>query len=278
VPGDTNFRTDVFVHDRRSRRTEQVSVGTGGIQGDNDSDSAAISADGRFVVFQSFATNLVAGETNNDLNIFLHDRLTGATDGVNSGLDAIDGNGAAGLPAISADGRFVGFASDSTNLVPGDVNGFIDMFVYDRKTDKNHLVSVASNDAQGNGDSSGFYGPSLSADGRFVAFTASATNLIANNTNGADDVFLRDRKTGTTRRVSVGAGAKQGNGASFGTPRYRPTASWWRLRPRRAISCRKTPTRRQTCSFAPAEQAREHPPALCRAARELRPRWRALRP
>ena len=92
------------------------------------------------------------------------------------------------------------------------------MFVYDRKTDKNHLVSVASNDAQGNGDSSGFYGPSLSADGRFVAFTASATNLVANDTNGADDVFLRDRKTGTTRRVSVGAGAEQGNGASFGIP------------------------------------------------------------
>ena len=89
-----------------------MSVGTGGIQGDNDSDSAAISADGRFVVFQSFATNLVAGETNDNLNIFVHDRLTGATNSVNGGLDAIDGNGAAGLPAISADGRFVGFASE----------------------------------------------------------------------------------------------------------------------------------------------------------------------
>ena len=215
VRADTNLKVDVFVHDRQYRRTKRVSVATSGIQGDGDSDFAAISADGRFVAFHSYATNLVAGETNDTVNVFVHDRQTGATDSINGESDAIDGNGLAGLPAISADGRFVAFASDSTNLVPGDVNGHLDVFVYDRKTAKNQLVSIASDDSQGNGDTSGSYAPSLSVNGRFVAFTASASNLVSNDTNGTDDVFVHDRRTGVTRRVSVGLGAKQGNAASY---------------------------------------------------------------
>ena len=115
-------------------------------------------------------------------------------------------------PAISADGRFVAFSSDATNLVPGDTNGTADVFVRDRQTGTTRRVSVGSGGAQGNGLS---VDPAISADGRFVAFASDATNLVPGDTNGADDVFVRDRQTGTTRRVSVGSGGAQGDRVSF---------------------------------------------------------------
>src|SRR5207249_383144 len=116
-------------------------------------------------------------------------------------------------PALSADGRFVAFQSDATNLVAGDTNGATDVFVHDRQTGTTERVSVASGGSQGNGFSAG---PVLSADGRFVAFHDTATNLVAGDTNGATDVFVHDRQTGTTERVSVASDGTQGNGPSAG--------------------------------------------------------------
>ncbi len=188
--------------------TTRVSVDSAGGQANDFSGAApsisvdtSISADGRFVVFQSDATNLVAGDTNGASDVFVHDRQTGTTTRVSvdsAGHEATGLYPASGDPAISADGRFVAFDSNATNLVAGDTNSAYDIFVHDRQTGTTTRVSVDSAGNQANG-----YDPSLSADGRFVAFTSGASNLVAGDTNGASDVFVHDRQTGTTTRVSV---------------------------------------------------------------------------
>ena len=113
--------------------------------------------------------------------------------------------------SISADGRYVAFHSDASNLVPGDTNGMSDIFVYDRQTDTIERVSVAANGTQGNGHSTS---PSISADGRYVAFYSNASNLVPGDTNGTSDVFVYDRQTDTIERVSLAADGTQGNGDS----------------------------------------------------------------
>src|SRR5207249_8340068 len=123
----------------------------------------------------------------------------GTTERVSVDSTGTEGNSASTQPSISADGRFVAFASDATNLVPGDTNGAIDVFVHDRLTGTTERVSVDSAGTQGNNSSAE---PSISADGRFVAFDSSATNLVPGDTNGAEDVFVHDSHTDTTERVT----------------------------------------------------------------------------
>jgi Tol biopolymer transport system component len=132
VPGDTNRRNDVFVRDRRTGRTERVSVSTGGDQSNDESDDPALSANGRFVAFESLASNLVPGDTNGVEDIFVRDRRTGTTRRVSLGPNGIQGNGASQDAALSATGRFVVFQSEASNLVPGDTNGVEDVFVHTR--------------------------------------------------------------------------------------------------------------------------------------------------
>ena len=132
VPGDTNGQADVFVHDRQVRTTERVSVDSAGHESDGWSDRPSISAGGRFVAFCTFATNLVAGDTNGQWDEFVHDRRTGATERVSVDNAGTEANASSHGPSISAGGRFVVFASDATNLVPGDTNGVRDVFVRDR--------------------------------------------------------------------------------------------------------------------------------------------------
>src|SRR5687768_7377430 len=137
VPGDSNGDSDVFVRGVRTRRKERVSVGPGGLQGDDSSGryGLAISADGRFVAFTSDATNLVPGDTNKATDVFVRDRQTGKTERVSVGLGGVEGAGYSGVNglALSADGRFVAFQSGASNLVPGDTNDAEDVFVRDRK-------------------------------------------------------------------------------------------------------------------------------------------------
>ncbi|TMB04184.1 MAG: hypothetical protein E6J57_02110 [Deltaproteobacteria bacterium] len=218
VAGDTNGATDVFVRDRLTGTTERVSVASGGTQSNAASLGSALSADGRLVAFQSDATNLVVGDTNGATDVFVRDRQTGMTARVSVASDGTQANNVSSYPALSADGRFVAFQSDATNLVVGDTNGKTDVFVHDRQTGTTERVSVASGGGtQGTGNSGGFFAfPALSADGRLVAFQSDATNLVAGDTNGATDLFVHDRQTGTTERVSVASGGRQGNGFSAG--------------------------------------------------------------
>ncbi len=217
VPGDTS-PTDVFVRDRQSGTTERVSVATGGAQANNVCMAPSISADGRYVVFLSYATNLVAGDTNGYWDVFVRDRQSGTTERVSVATGGAEGNADSYSPAsISADGRYVAFSSDATNLVAGDTKGAADVFLRDRQSGTTERVSVATGGAQANFGGSA---PAVSADGRFVAFLSDATDLVAGDTNGSTDVFLRDRQLGTTQRVSVGAGGWE---ASF--PSYAPSIS-----------------------------------------------------
>lgn len=209
VPGDSNGSEDVFVRDRSAGVTHRVSVGAGG-QGNSLSFLPTISSDGRYVAFLSGASNLVSGDTNGVVDAFVRDRQARTTVRVSVGSGGQQGNGFTSRVSISADGRYVAFAADASNLVPGDTNAESDVFVRDLQTGTMARVSVGSSGQQGNGHSSD---PGLSADGRFVAFDSAATNLVPGDDNGAQDVFIRDLQTGVTRRVSVGAGGA-GNGDS----------------------------------------------------------------
>jgi Tol biopolymer transport system component len=173
--------------------TTRVSVASNGAQGNGDSFSSSISADGRYVAFHSIASNLVSGDTNGAWDVFVHDRQSGQTTRVSAASNGAQGNGDSESPSISADGRYVAFSSDASNLVSGDTNGAWDVFVHDRQSGQTTRVSAASNGAQGNGDSES---PSISADGRYVAFSSDASNLVSGDTNGAWDVFVHDRQSG----------------------------------------------------------------------------------
>ena len=208
VAGDSNSAGDVFVHDRQTGTTTRVSVDSSGAQGNNHSDETSISADGQFVAFQSAATNLVPGDTNGWTDVFVHDRETGTTTRVSVDSSGVEGNLGGRFPSIAGDGRFVAFESSSSNLVPGDTNGWADAIVHDCQTGTTTRVSVDSSGAQGNDASAE---PSISGDGRFVAFASRATNLVSGDTNGKVDAFAHDRQTGTTTRVSVDSAGAQGN-------------------------------------------------------------------
>src|SRR5262249_13825695 len=159
-------------------------VGAGGAQGDGRSILPAISSDGRYVAFQSDASNLVAGDTNGVTDVFVRDRLTGTTERMSVDSAGVQGNGVSSVPSISADGRYVAFLSDASNLVAGDTNGVTDVFVHDRTTGATERVSVATGGTQAD-RGSGY--AAISPDGRFVAIGSVATNLVVGDTNGTGD-------------------------------------------------------------------------------------------
>lgn len=202
VPGDTNLSDDVFVHDRATGETTRVSVASGGIQATGHSSrNSALSADGRFVAFSSSATNLVAGDTNGVEDVFVHDRSTGSTTRVSVSTGGAQATDWCFLDGLSADGRFVVFSSRAPNLAPGDTNGASDVFVHDRATGETTRASVSPGGVLAGGG--GGSGGSLSADGRYVAFTSAAADLVAGDANGVGDVFVHDRQTGVTTRVNL---------------------------------------------------------------------------
>jgi hypothetical protein len=197
-------------------QTTRVSVDSNGNQGNAGSFLSALSADARFVAFESSATNLVTGDTNGFSDIFVRDRATGQTTRVSVDSSGTQANDDSFNPAISANGRFVAFASRASNLVAGDTNasGFpesdFDTFVHDRLTGQTVRVNVDSAGQQANATDFP-QSPSLSADGRFVAFSSFASNLVAGDTNSTTDVFVRDLQTGQTTRVSVDSNGVEGD-------------------------------------------------------------------
>ena len=223
--------TDVYVRDRLNGTTTLVSSGVGGVAANSFSSDAHLSADGRFVVFASSASNLVASDTNGFDDIFLVDRdpdQNGIFDEgnldltrVSLGAGATEPNAPCSSPTISGDGRWVCFASLATNLVGSDHNGFSDVFAWDRATGDLSLLSLDDFGQQGDGPSSL---SAISSDGRYVAFESLATNLVALDGNGARDVFLRDRDPdlngifdepgATTILISVSTLGVQSNSAS----------------------------------------------------------------
>jgi hypothetical protein len=209
-------------------------VASDGTKGNNPSYRAAISADGRYIAFDSHASNLVNDDTNNWEDVFVHDQLTGQTSRVSITPDGTEFTTSSYFPSISADGRYVEFTThhvwvhdrqtgqtsqvsvawndvgsfsqllnssistngrfvtiraNDDNPLLGDTNDYYDIFIFDRQTGQTSLISMAWDGRQGNGDS---HGSSLSGDGRYLAFYSEASNLVLGDTNGYQDVFVRD--------------------------------------------------------------------------------------
>lgn len=223
VAGDTFTYTDVFVRDNASsgasNKTVRVSVSTAGVQANGSSTSPSISADGRYVAFQSAATNLVASDTNNTNDIFVRDRDTEAdgtfdeggavsTTRVSVATGGAQADGSSVTPVISAYGRFVVFHSIASNLVANDTNACVfiinyncsDIFVHDRQTGITVRASVSSNGGQANEDS---FNASISADGDFVAFQSEATNLVSGDSNNQSDIFVRYLGYSSTFNIAI---------------------------------------------------------------------------
>jgi Tol biopolymer transport system component len=209
---------DVFVFDRDNGTLERVSQGPGGRQANGDSQRPTLSTDGRFVAFWSAADNLVDGDTNRETDCFLHDRQTHETVRVDVGPGDVQASGECARPVISGDGKLVAFESAATNLekpnVLGkstDTNKARDVFVRDIAEGTTTRVSVTSDGKQGAGES---VRPALSIDGRYVSFQSDAP-LQPDDTNRKTDVYVHDRETGETTRVSIGPGGLEGNSGSF---------------------------------------------------------------
>jgi Tol biopolymer transport system component len=213
VAGDTNSSWDIFVHDRQDDETTRVSVSSAGEQGNNHSWYLSISADGRYVAFRSDASNLVANDNNGAADIFVRDLQDNKTTRVSVSTAGDEGNGDSFECFISPDGRYVVFESDASNLVSDDTNGSTDIFVHDRESGNGTTtrVSISSGGDGGNSDS---FLPTISADGRYVAFESDADNLVSGDTNGSTDIFVHDLQDNKTTRVSVSSAAAQGNGDS----------------------------------------------------------------
>jgi Tol biopolymer transport system component len=200
VADDGNDQEDVFVRDRVLGTTERISVSSTGGDAKGASNTLSISGDGRYVAFCSGASNLVTGDTNGSWDVFVRDRLLDTTERVN-----VASSGAESLPgtlfgiSISAGGRFVAFSTDASNLVANDLNPSFDVFVHDRVLHTTELVSTGSNGQPGSASS---ISPSISADGRFVAFSTNAP-LESNDAWPGTDVYVRDRQAQATSIVSV---------------------------------------------------------------------------
>ncbi|MFC5831836.1 S8 family serine peptidase [Nonomuraea insulae] len=196
---DTNGELDVFSTDLRTRATERVSVPIGGGVANSFSLSPTVSRDGRFVGFNSGASNLVQGDTNGVSDSFLYDRQTGTAEMISVSSDGTPGDDLSGAPRVSADGRYAVFDSMASNLVPGDTNESNDVFLRDRQTGTTERISVAQDGTQVTGNARE---ATISADGRYVTFQASTPDLVPGDDNGEMDSYLLDREARTLKRIT----------------------------------------------------------------------------
>lgn len=179
----------------------RVSVDSNEVQANAISYRGDVSADGRFVAFDSEATNLTLNDVNNASDIFLRDLTQGTTTLVSVNAGGAQADAGSGVPSISADGHFVAFESSAANLAALlDANGFTDIYVKDMQTGSVTRASLSSTGAEPNNESAS---PSISGDGRFVVFDSDADNLVPNDLNSRGDIFLRDPQLGTTLGIST---------------------------------------------------------------------------
>ena len=190
VSGDTNSRYDIFRKDLQTGAVVRISVGADGAEGNSSSESADISADGRYVVFESRSTNLVAGDTNDGVDIFRKDLATGAIVRVSTAADGRQAKAGSSDAKISADGRYVTFESSASNLVADDSNSLPDVFRKDLTTGAIIRLSTTAEGAEPRDGES--IHPSLSSDGRYAIFESYASDLVAGDTNEDRDIFKVD--------------------------------------------------------------------------------------
>jgi len=194
-----------------AQSTVRAVLGVGGAQPDEEVNEPSLSADGRWVAFHAWASNLVPDDLNGELDVFLLDRVTGEVRLVSRGLQGQPSDGFSYYGVLAPDGTHLVFRSVASNLVPGDTNGHSDVFLYELATGVIERVSLGADGVQGNQASKH---AEVSGDARLVAFRSSATNLVQGDTNHCDDIFVRDRAAGQTRRASVRSDGGQANGPS----------------------------------------------------------------
>ncbi len=187
VPGDTNGYGDLFLYDRITGKTKLITNAPDGSPGNGDSVAPQITYDGRFIVFLSFASNLVIGDTNGQSDIFVYDVEKDKIRRVNVAEDGTQSNGLSKDPSICTNGRFVSFTTEATNLVPGDTNGLRDVIIHDLLTDSNTLATINESGEWGNAKAHRSY---LVPDCRAITIASDATNLVENDTNGFRDLFM----------------------------------------------------------------------------------------
>jgi Tol biopolymer transport system component len=198
ISGNSRFvafehNAQIYVHNRKNGRTHLISLNSRRTPGDRNSFQPSLSANGRIVAFESFASNLAPHDTNHHADVFIRDRKARRTKRISVSSTGRQGNADSevdSIPAsvVSANGRLIAFDSAASTLVRHDTNHVYDVFVHDRLTQETRRVSVGASHRQGNGSS---FVPSLSADGRFVAFTSGASNLVRRDRDGDNDVYVR---------------------------------------------------------------------------------------
>ncbi|MBC8405231.1 MAG: PD40 domain-containing protein [Planctomycetes bacterium] len=230
VTSDLNLQRDIFMHDRSTGTTSLISVDSLGVQGNGPSTRPDFSSDGRFIVYSSLASNLVAGDTNAVKDIFVRDLLLGTTELISKNNAGEIGDDLSSVPRISADGRYVTYRSIASNLVEGDSNNAEDVFLHDRQTGVTTILSRSTSGNQGNAHSSR---PAISADGQKTIFQSFATNLVDADTNLEEDVFLHEGTgwSGPPAFDSIfltgPATALAGTSAEFNWSDAPPSSTYW---------------------------------------------------
>jgi hypothetical protein len=199
VSGDTNEVGDIFIFDRETGINQRVSIASDGSQANAEPSTCTLSSNGRFVVFGSYATNLVPNDTNNAVDVFVHDREKGITERVSVDSDGTQANGDSYQVAVNFDGHFVAFMSEATNLVTSDTNKSSDIFLHDRELRITMRISVAFDGTEADGESMLVR---LSSNGRYAAFLSFASNLVPNDPNGTiGDYFVHDQQSHVTELI-----------------------------------------------------------------------------
>ena len=198
VAGDTNKQRDIFLYNRIAKTTQLVSIAGDGTQANGLSSFSAINDDGKYVAYESTATNLVSGDTNGLSDIFLFDSTSQKTNRINVAANGTQANSISTLGSISDDGNYISFTSEASNLVANDTNGKkSDVFIYDRQKNTVELITTGGN----NNSTSGL----ISGNGSFIVYESEADNLVTGDTNGKKDIFIYDRVKKTTELVDIAA-------------------------------------------------------------------------
>ncbi|MCB2187321.1 MAG: VCBS repeat-containing protein [Deltaproteobacteria bacterium] len=205
-----------YRYDTQTRTTTLLDQSTAGVTANNPClltgmASPMSSADGRYNVFTSVATNLLEAASNPGVNIFERDTETPGTSRISQASDGSEADGTSVMPFMTPDGRYVAFGSFATNLVTADTNGFSDIFLHDRVSGTISRVSLTHDGGQGNAD---IFSPSLDATAGLVTFESEATNLVADDTNGVADIFVRNLASGAIFRASLSNTGQEADGTS----------------------------------------------------------------